>query len=73
MIVGIQSRGKTKLYHINMLKKYVRHEKECAAKQSVCPVCIVEDTESPGDVCDVAVVEMATGSKININPELSAK
>ncbi|XP_042870472.1 uncharacterized protein LOC122252196 [Penaeus japonicus] len=68
----IKARGKVKLYHINMLKKYVRRDKETKSKAAVCQICIVDDCESTNEVCDIAVLDEVVG-KVNINPKLSTE
>lgn len=57
----IKSSGKVKLYHINMLKKYVRREKKDCSLKPVCQVCVVDDPDRSNDVCDVALIDEVRG------------
>ena len=54
-----------------MLKKYIRRDSEPSTKPTTCQVCIIDDTEIPGDVCDVEVINYPGQSQVNINPKLS--
>lgn len=69
----VKTHGKVKLYHINMLKKYVRRDSEPATKPAICQACIIDDTDVPSDVCDVEVVNYPVQGKVNINHKLSPK
>lgn len=47
--------NKVKLYHINMLKKYIRREDDSDDKSVVCQAFLIDDTEVPCDACDVVI------------------
>ncbi|XP_063587863.1 uncharacterized protein LOC134765248 [Penaeus indicus] len=64
----VKTKGKIKLYHVNMLKKYVRREGEDKSKE-VCRMCIVDDSEVAKDTCSIAVLDQAE-SKFNISNHL---
>lgn len=65
----IKARGKVELYHINMLKEYVRRGEKPKAKVSVCQVCIIDDSVCANDVCDISLLDEAVENKLNISPQ----
>ncbi|XP_063595779.1 uncharacterized protein LOC134772669 [Penaeus indicus] len=66
---------KKRLYHINMLKKYVRRDD--VSSSEVCQVCVVDDLptseEKANFACDIPDLYEANECTVNINPELSSK
>ncbi|XP_063586494.1 uncharacterized protein LOC134763893 [Penaeus indicus] len=66
---------KKRLYHLNMLKKYVRRDD--VSSSQVCQVCVVDDLptseEKASFACDIPDLYEANECTVNINPELSSK
>ena len=65
----VKVRGNIKLYHINMMKKFIKREKENATKAKVCQMCIV-DEPAMADTCDISVLE-GKDEQFNICSELT--
>ncbi|XP_037781090.1 uncharacterized protein LOC119577581 [Penaeus monodon] len=71
---GIKIKGKIRLYHVNMLKKYERRENGISHSQ-VCQACVV-DASDPIDknangVCDIPELYNPGKYEFNFNSELS--
>ena len=64
----IKVNNKIKIYHINMLKKYIRRDD---TNTKICQICIIDTPEESPDTCDISVFSDGNGLGINVNPELS--
>ncbi|XP_037803935.1 uncharacterized protein LOC119598356 [Penaeus monodon] len=71
----VKVNSKKRLYHINMLKKYVRRDE--VSSSQVCQMCVVDDLPSSQDdenfACDIPELYEASECKVNLNPELSSE
>ncbi|XP_037804895.1 uncharacterized protein LOC119599226 [Penaeus monodon] len=71
----VKVNSKKRLYHINMLKKYVRRDE--VSSSQVCQMCVVDDLPSSQDdenfACDIPELYEASEYKVNLNPELSSE
>lgn len=72
----VRVKNKIRLYHINMLKKYVRRDggdkNKDKGKDKVCQMCIVDDSKVAEDTCDITVLDKSE-SKFNINNHLDCE
>ena len=66
----IKVKGKSKLFHVNMLKKFYRRENEMEGSGMV-QFCMV-DEEEESDVCDISFYSY-NKSEVNINPDLDVR
>ncbi|XP_069972952.1 uncharacterized protein [Penaeus vannamei] len=66
----IRVRGKNKLFHINMLKKYFRRD-GFERKGETVQVCVVEDEDNYNNNCKPVYFETDSDNNINIGSELS--
>ena len=66
----IKVKGKSKLFHVNMLKKFHRRENEMDGVD-VAQFCIVNEEEE-SDACDISFYD-CNNSKVNINPDLKSE
>ena len=70
----VKVKGKCKLYHINMLKKYVRREVESSKKPgNIVQICIVQDVDEKVNSCEPRYYEHHESSNFNICNELDTK
>lgn len=67
--------GKIKLYHINMLKKYTKRERDPDPidEVKVAQVCIIDSTSKGSNTCDISVLDSSDNCKFDICPSLSSK
>ena len=67
----IKVKGKSKLFHANMLKKFYRRESDMN-ESDVVQFCILDEEEEEvvSDVCDISFID-SSKSEVNINPELN--
>ncbi|XP_063615688.1 uncharacterized protein LOC134788803 [Penaeus indicus] len=63
----IKVKGKAKLYHINMMKKFIKRED--IETPNVCQICVVDDDIASDDTCDVSVMSN-TVTNFNIGADL---
>ncbi|XP_063601511.1 uncharacterized protein LOC134777606 [Penaeus indicus] len=63
----IKVKGKAKLYHINMMKKFIKRED--IETPNVCQICVVDDDIVSDDTCDVSVMSN-TVTNFNIGADL---
>ncbi|XP_069973556.1 uncharacterized protein [Penaeus vannamei] len=66
----IRVRGKNKLFHINMLKKYFRRD-GLERKGETVQVCVVEDEDNCNNNCKPVYFETDSDNSINIGSESS--
>jgi len=66
----VKVRGKVKLYHINMMKKYIRRENENTTEAKVCQLCVIDNEPDNVHTCDFSVLE-EKDTKVNICKELT--
>ncbi|XP_063603234.1 uncharacterized protein LOC134779162 [Penaeus indicus] len=66
----IRIRGKNRLFHINMLKKYFRRD-GFKRKGETVQICVVEDEDNCGNNCEPVYLETNSECNINIGSELS--
>lgn len=66
----LRIRGKNRLFHINMLKKYFRRD-GFKRKGETAQVCVVEDDDNCGNNCKPVYFETKNDCNINIDSELS--
>ncbi|XP_069971005.1 uncharacterized protein [Penaeus vannamei] len=66
----IRGRGKNKLFHINMLKKYFRRD-GLERKGETVQVCVVEDEDNCNNNCKPVYFETDSDNNINMGSELS--
>lgn len=66
----IRVRGKNKLFHINMLKKYFRRD-GLERKGETVQVCVVEDEDNCNNNCKPVYFETDSDNNINIGSESS--
>ncbi|XP_037779144.1 uncharacterized protein LOC119575564 [Penaeus monodon] len=65
----IKVKGKTKFYHINMMKKFIKREKNEILK--VCQICVIDDDPASDDTCDVSVMSNSV-TNFNTGPDLKS-
>ncbi|XP_047488137.1 uncharacterized protein LOC125038640 [Penaeus chinensis] len=66
----IRIRGKNRLFHINMLKKYFRRD-GFKRKEETVQICVVEDDDNCGNNCEPVYFDTNSDCNINIGNDLS--
>ncbi|XP_047480167.1 uncharacterized protein LOC125032798 [Penaeus chinensis] len=68
----IKVRGKSKLFHINMLKRYFRRDETTPEKNKIVNVCIVDENDCD-NVDETMYLELTNGESLNIGCDLSVR
>ncbi|XP_047479903.1 uncharacterized protein K02A2.6-like [Penaeus chinensis] len=66
----IKVRGKSKLFHINMLKRYFRRDETPPEKNKIVNVCIMDENDCD-NVDETMYLELTNGASLNIGCDLS--
>ena len=66
-------RGKKKLYHANMLKKYFRRKEDRKGEDAKCAIAVIEDDEEEMEGSDLHLIEIESKESVydvNVNSDL---
>lgn len=71
----VEVHGKIELYHINMLKKYIKRERDPVSieEANVAQVCIIDSASEGSYTCDIPVLDRSGNCKFDICRILSTK
>ncbi|XP_063591291.1 uncharacterized protein LOC134768392 [Penaeus indicus] len=68
----IKVRGKNKLFHINMLKRYFRRDETVPEKNKMVNVCIVDENDCD-NVNETMYLELTNSESLNVGRDLSVQ